>query len=62
MRVHTIAVGLALTIATAALADPASDCQQEEDHDLTIRGCTYFIEEQGRGNVVMSLNRRGLAY
>ncbi len=62
MRLRLAAIGLALTIAGAAFADPASDCQQEEDHDLTIRGCTYFIEVLGRGNKILSLNRRGLAY
>ncbi len=61
MRAFSIAIVFAL-VAVSALADPANDCQQEEDHDRTIRGCSYYIDVVGRGNKVMSLNRRGLAY
>jgi tetratricopeptide (TPR) repeat protein len=62
MRALFIAIGLALTASGAVLADPAIDCSQEEDQDRTIRGCTHFIDVVGRGNIVVSLNRRGLAY
>jgi tetratricopeptide (TPR) repeat protein len=61
MSLRLIALGLAV-MTGAAFADPARDCQQEEDYELSIRGCSYFIEMAGRGNIVMSLNRRGLAY
>jgi hypothetical protein len=53
MRAFALAIGLALTTCGGALADPAADCMQERDQDLSIRGCTLILEGQTRGNKIV---------
>ncbi len=48
MRAFLIAIGLALATCGGALADAASDCVQDKDRDLSIRGCTLIIEGQAK--------------
>ncbi len=44
MRLFFVALGLLLVALGAARADAISDCNQEKDQDLKIRGCTLIIE------------------
>jgi tetratricopeptide (TPR) repeat protein len=62
VHAFVVALGLALAPCGAVLADPASDCIQEKDQDLSIRGCTLIIEGRTRGNKIVIYNIRGLAY
>jgi tetratricopeptide (TPR) repeat protein len=62
MRLVFAAVWIMLGLCGGTLADAASDCSQDKDRDLSIRGCTLIIEGQTRGNKAISYNNRGYAY
>jgi tetratricopeptide (TPR) repeat protein len=64
MRASFIAIGLALASCGGALADAESDCVQDKDQDLRIRGCTAAIQlDKGRGEgLAWAYYNRGNAY
>jgi tetratricopeptide (TPR) repeat protein len=64
MRALFIAIGLALASCGGALADTVSDCVQDKDQDLRIRGCTAAIQsDKWRGeDLAWAYNNRGNAY
>ena len=55
------AVSLAIFVAPAA-ADTARDCEQANDQDPRIRGCSLIIEGKVDGNKAMAYYNRGLAF
>ncbi|MGO9474379.1 MAG: hypothetical protein ACLPWS_13405 [Rhodomicrobium sp.] len=64
MRAFFVAIGLALATCGGALADAASDCSQDKNRDLQIRGCTAGIlsgKWSGK-NLAAAYNNRGNAY
>ncbi len=54
-----VSAGLVL-VATAALADPKSDCLQSKDHDLRIRSCSAIIQRNPQD--VIAYHNRAEAY
>ncbi len=62
MRALLLALGLVLASYGGAFADAASDCSQDKDRDLQIRGCTLIIEGRATRNKPIAYNNRGLAY
>ncbi len=48
MRLFFVALGLLLVSSGGAFADAISNCNQENDYDLKIRGCTDILEGRSR--------------
>jgi tetratricopeptide (TPR) repeat protein len=62
MRALFLILGLALSFCGGAFADAVSDCNQEKDRELSIRGCTLIIEGQAKGDKGTAYDFRGIAY
>ena len=63
MRALFLAIGLALACCGGAFADAASDCVQNKNTDLSIRGCSRLLEGEGtEANRDTAYNERALAY
>jgi tetratricopeptide (TPR) repeat protein len=62
MRALFLAFGLALVCCGGAFADAASDCGQDKDLDLQIRGCSRYLEGGGKEvDRAIAYNNRGNA-
>jgi hypothetical protein len=49
VRVFFAALGLTLACCGTSLAGAANDCDQEQDQELSIRGCTLIIDGRAKG-------------
>ncbi len=62
MRALFLAFALTLICCGGAFADATSDCEQDNDRDLSIRGCTLIIEGRAKGEKASAYEWRGGAY
>jgi tetratricopeptide (TPR) repeat protein len=62
MRALIIAIMLGLASCGAALATAADDCDQTNDRDLLIQGCTLVIDGHAPGRKDVAYNHRGKGY
>ena len=62
MRSLLLAFLLAVAYCNAALAGAVQDCNQRQDDDLRIRGCSLIIEGQAKGSKAVAYFNRGWSY
>jgi tetratricopeptide (TPR) repeat protein len=62
MRAYLLIIGLMAASCGAAFAGAGDDCDQENDQDLSVRGCTLIIEGRAKGSKAAAYNNRGFAY
>jgi tetratricopeptide (TPR) repeat protein len=62
MRALFMAFVIALACHSAAIGGAVEDCDQDRDHDLSIRGCSLIIDGFAKGDKKIAYLERGNAY